>query len=46
MDVIKAANATEAVLNPDTDNFYVDPEIRHTQVAWFDGENHALIIGQ
>lgn len=46
MNVIEKAHATKAVLNSDTNNFYVDPEIRHTQVAWFDNKNNALVIGQ
>ena len=46
LDSIVAAEATSAVLNPHNDNFYVSPEIRHTQVAWIDGANDSLIIGQ
>ena len=46
LKAISAANASDAVLNPQNDNFYVNPEIRYSQVAWLDGENDTLIIGQ
>jgi len=43
--IVADAGATDSVIDPQNDNFYAKPGNRHSQVAYYDGQNNILYIG-